>query len=50
MGKFSSTHLFTIIIPGSEIVGVPASETSDTISLFFIASIIFGVTFFSLNL
>ena len=32
-------HLLTSIIPGSEIVGVPASEINDIILFFFIESI-----------
>ena len=37
--KFSSIHLLTSIKPGSEIVGVPASEISETTLSFFIKSI-----------
>ena len=38
------------IFPGSETAGVPASETSDTILLFFSISITFSKFLFSLNL
>jgi len=40
----------TSIKPGSEIVGVPASEISETILSFFMESIIVLQIFFSLNL
>ena len=48
--KFSSIHLLTSIMPGSEMLGVPASETNETILFFFIDSTIMLLTFFSLNL
>ena len=44
--KFSSTHFLTNIKPGSEIVGVPASEINEIILFFFIISIILLLTFF----
>ena len=40
MEIFSSIHFFISIFPGSEIVGVPASEIKDTICPFFKISII----------
>ena len=43
-------HSFIKIKPGSEIVGVPASEIIETISPFLIFSIIVKAVFFSLNL
>ena len=47
---FSLTQLFISNLPGSEIVGVPASEIKEIIFLFFKSLIIFSKTFFSLNL
>ena len=43
-------HSFTNNAPGSDIVGVPASEIIDMISPDFNKLIIFGNCFFSLNL
>ena len=36
INRFSFMHIFTSIIPGSEIPGVPASEINETILFFFI--------------
>ena len=43
-------HSFTKIFPGSDIVGVPASEIIETILLFLSSAKIFRILFFSLNL
>ena len=48
--KFSSIHLLTSTLPGSEMMGVPASEINETILFFFILLIILSLTLFSLNL
>ena len=48
--KFSFIHLLTKNTPGSEIVGVPASEIKDIICFFFKNPIILSLIFFSLNL
>ncbi len=46
---FSLIHSFKSIKPGSDRMGVPASEMSDITSPFLINSIIEDVDFFSLN-
>ena len=43
-------HSFRIIFPGSEIIGVPASDIRDIIFPDFISLIIFSTLLFSLNL
>ena len=48
--NFSSIHLLISIIPGSEMVGVPASEINETTLFFLIKSITLLLIFFSLNL
>ena len=49
MLKLFSMHLFTSTKPGSEIVGVPASEINETTFYFFIELITSLLIFFSLN-
>ena len=44
------THSFTKIAPGSEILGVPASDISEIISPVLRSSIIFFIFYDSLNL
>ena len=43
-------HSFTKIAPGSDMLGVPASQISETIRFYFSNFIIFDRFFFSLNL